>query len=102
MIYNIYRFILLLLPYWLVIQIHRANKAIPANIKTRTGKTLKAVMVTNNYGILYTSEEYIVNRVKLLREEQNRVNEINSSIAAEMNSLSAEARDLFFEEESDK
>lgn len=98
MIYKLIRFILLLLPYWLVIKIYKTDKALPANIKTRTGKVLKAIMVTDKYGILFTSEEYLKNRVKYLREQQDTINQANAAIAAEMNTLSAEARDLFFEE----
>lgn len=98
MIYKVIRFFLLLCPYWLLIQLYKRNKAIPANIRTRTGKILKAIMITECYGILFTEKDYIKNRVSYLRSQQYRINEENKNIAKEMNSLSMEARELFFEE----
>ena len=100
MIYAILRFIMLWLPFRLVIELHKINKAIPANIRTTKGQVLKAIMVTDKYGILFTEKDYLKNRVKYLREQQDRINEINAQIANEMNSLSMEAREMFFEEEN--
>ena len=98
MLYNIWRFIQLLLPYWLVIQIYKANKALPTNIKTRSGRNLKAIMITDKYGILFTSENYIVNRTKKLREQQLLLNNANEILSKEINNLSFEAREEVFNE----
>ena len=102
MLYKLWQLIQLFLPYGLIIQIYKHKKAIPANIRTRTGNQLKAIMITNNYGILFTSQQYIKNRVKLLREKQTVIDNMNKAIAAEMNSLSIEARELFFSEENNE
>ena len=99
MIYALWRLILMLLPYGVVISIHKYNKAIPANIKTVSGKVYKAVMVTEKYGLLFSSEEYVKNRVKLLRQKQEMINQLSDNIAQEMNELSFQSRDLFFEGE---
>ena len=69
MIYAILRFITMCLPYWVVMQIYKRKKSLPANIKTKTGKVLKATMITDKYGIIFTEKEYLTNRVKYLREQ---------------------------------
>lgn len=98
MLYNIWRFIQLLLPYWVVILLYKNNRALTANIKTRTGKALKAIMISDKYGILFAEKDYLTSRIKVLKEQQNKVNYINKQIADELNSLSLEARELFFNE----
>lgn len=99
MLFNLWKFIQLLLPYWLVIRIYRYNKAIPANIKTRSGRTLKAIMVTDKYGIIFTNEEYIENRTKKLREKQMIINAANEELSKEINSLSFQTREEMFAED---
>lgn len=99
MIRNIIQFIFLCLPYWVMLQLYRYDKSLPTNIVTRSGIKLKAIMVTDQYGILVTAKDYTENRVKYLRHQQDIINELNKSIAQEMNSLNKEARELFFSKE---
>lgn len=96
MLYKIWTFIQLLLPYWVVIQMYKHNKALPVNIKTRTGRTLKAIMVTTNYGILFDNGVYILNRGKHLQQQQKQLDEATQLIAKEINNLTFEAREELF------
>ena len=66
---------------------------------TKLGKVYKAIMVTEKYGLLFSSEEYVKNRVKLLRQKQEMINQLSDTIAQEMNELSFQSRELFFEGE---
>lgn len=99
MLYKLWRLIQLFLPYGLIIHMYKKNKALQANIKTRTGKNLKAIMVTEKYGLLFTEKDYVSSRIKKLKEQQELANKLNEMIAEEMNSLSTEARELFFNEQ---
>ena len=96
MIYAIWKFIQLILPYWVVILLYKHNRALPVNIKTRTGRTLKAIMVTANYGILFDNGTYIKNRGKRLKQQQQQLNEATENIAREINNLTFEAREELF------
>ena len=100
MLYKLWTFIQLLLPYFIVIRLYKFKKALPFNIRTRNGINLKAIMITQNYGILFTDKDYIANRVKYLKQRQDDVNRVNRQIASEMNELSTEARELFFNEQN--
>lgn len=99
MLFAIWRFIQMWLPYWVIIKIYKSKKALPANIKTRSGRKLRAIMVTDKYGLLFTSQTYIENRTKKLREQQIRINNANEALTKEMNSLSFEAREDIMNQE---
>ena len=98
MLFAIWRFIQLWLPYWLIIKIYSSNKALPANIKTKSGRTLKAIMINDKNGILFTNEEYINNRAKKLRQQQLIINNASAQLSQEINSLSFELREDIFNE----
>lgn len=99
MLFNLWRFIQLCLPYWVVIQLHKRDRSLPANIKTRTGKLLRATMITNKYGILFTQEDYAKNRMEVLRLRQQKINEANQALVNELNELSFSAREAMAEGE---
>lgn len=99
-LYHIWRFIQLLLPYWLVLNIYKTNKAIPTNIKTRSGRNLKAIMITDKYGVIFTEDIYIENRLHKLRQKQKQVDAINNELAKEINNLSFQSREIMFNDEN--
>lgn len=90
------RFLQLCLPFGLVLYMYKADKALPTNIRTRTGRNLKAIMLTTEYGLLFSEEEYIKNRNKKLKEKQAQVNKLNDELMAEINSLSFEERERLY------
>ena len=47
----------LLLPFILVLQLYKAKKSLPTNVRTKTRK-YKAVLITDNYGLLILAEEH--------------------------------------------
>lgn len=101
MLYNLWRFIQLWLPYWIILKIYQSHKALPTNIKTRQGNNLKAIMVTKNYGVIFTEDKYIQNRSKVLLQLQRQLDQQSNDITRELNSLSfMERESLFNEEES--
>lgn len=87
MIHALWRWIQLWLPYGLILFLYRNNKALPANIKMRTGRNLKAIMVTTDYGILFSEEKYIDNRLKRLVQKQKEVSQLNDILVKEINEL---------------
>lgn len=96
MLYWMLRLVILILPYGLVLSIYKNNNALPANIHTRSGRFLKAIMITENYGILVSKKVYIDNKAKLLMEKQKQLNEANEKLAKEFNSLSFDLREEIF------
>lgn len=96
MLYNLWRFIQLLLPYGLILHIYRCNKAMPANIKTRTGRNFRAILITTEYGIIFSDEKYIQNRTKRLKEKQKQVEAMNNALIDEINSLSFAERERLY------
>ena len=96
MLHSIWRFIQLILPYGIILHIYKRNKAIPTNIKTKSGRNLKAIMITDRYGVLFTEDVYIENRLHKLRQKQKQVDALNSQLANEINSLSFKAREIMF------
>lgn len=97
MIMKILELIKLWLPYFLVIQLYKSNKSIPANIRTKSGRTLTAIMVTGKYGVIYSSEEYNENRLKLLRDRQLEMERAYNALMHEVNTLSTVAREEFYD-----
>ena len=66
MIHAIWKWLQLLLPYGLILHIYRHDKGLPANIKMQNGRCLKAIMITTDYGLLFSQEKYVDNRLKRL------------------------------------
>ena len=96
MLHNLWKFIQLFLPYILLIKIYEHNKALPANIKTRTGRRLKAIMINTDCGILFSEEKYIANRSKILKEKQEEIDKISNSIIREINELGFDERESLY------
>ena len=96
MLFNLWRFIQLLLPYWVVIHIYKSNRCIPANIRTRSGRNLSAIMVTDNYGVLFSDEKYVKDRVEKLKQQQLMLNTAMENVLSEINNLSFEVREQVF------
>ena len=101
MLYKIWQFIQLWLPYWLILKIYRSNKALPANIYTKYGRKLQAIMITKDYGVLFSEEKYKENRLKLLREKQKQAFELNNDLTREINELTMEQRELMYNREEE-
>lgn len=87
MIYAIWRWIQLWLPYGLILHIYKNDKALPANIKMQNGRLLKAIMVTTDYGVLFSEEKYIDNRLKRLVAKQKEISNTNDLLIKEINEL---------------
>lgn len=101
MLFKIWRFIQMWLPFWLILRIYRSNKALPANIHTKFGRKLKAIMITTDYGLLFSDEKYNENRLKLLREKQKEAFNLNNELIKEINELTMEQRELMYNREEE-
>ena len=95
MLFKLLDFLKMLLPFRILVWIYRNKKALPAVIKTKSGKLLKVVMINTRYGLLYTDTDYTKNRLKVLRQYQDELNAKSKQITEELNSMSIEARELF-------
>ena len=93
MLFNLWRWIQLWLPYGLILWIYRRNQAIPTNIKTYEGNNYKAMLITEDYGILYSEDKYIRNRGQYLMEQKRQIEEQNKAVLDELNSLNMLARE---------
>ena len=93
MLFNLWRWIQLWLPYGLILWIYRRNQAIPTNIKTYEGNNYKAMLITEDYGILYSEDKYIRNRGQYLMEQKRQIEEQNKAVLNELNSLNMLARE---------
>ena len=98
MIFKLWRWIQLWLPYGLILWMYRKNQAIPTNIKTYEGNNYKAMLITEDYGILFSENKYIQNRGKYLMEQKRLTEERNANIIRELNSLNVLARDDIYRE----
>ena len=96
MLFALLRFLSLFVPYGLLLLFVRGKKTVQTNLKTLSGRSLNAFMITENYGILVMKEKYINDRLKKLKEKQDKINEQNEALAKEFNSLSFEAREVIF------
>lgn len=99
MYYKFLRWLQLWLPFGLVLYMYKADKALPTNIRTVSNRNLKAIMLTPEYGLLFSEEEYVKNRTKKLKEKQEAVNKLNNELMAEINSLSFEERERLYNRE---
>lgn len=95
--YKFLRFLQKLLPFGLVLAMYKSDPAIPAIIK-KGGVNLKAIMLTNEYGLLFTEQAYMKNRTKKLREKQKEVDKMNKEFMDELNSLTFEEKEAYYYE----
>ena len=98
MLFKLWRWIQLWFPYGLILWMYRRNKAIPTNIKTYEGNNYKALLITEDYGILYSEDKYIYNRGKYLMEQKHLIEEKNNEVIQELNSLNVLAREDIYRE----
>lgn len=96
MLHDLWRFIQLFLPYGIIIWIHSKNKALPTNLRTREGNNYKAIMISNDYGIIFSDDKYIKNRAKFLKKQKALLDSYNEQIINEINSLPFEEREKLF------
>ena len=97
MLFKLWELIQLLLPLKLLIKIYKNKKAIPTNIKTRSGRGFKAIMITNDIGILFSNEVYIGDRVKKLVQQKKFLDKASDEILDEINSLSFNSKQELYE-----
>jgi len=98
MLYNIWRWLQLWLPYGLILWMYRKNQALPANIRTREGNNYKALMITNDYGILFSEDKYIKNRGAYLMQKKRDLEQLNNAVLSELNSLNMLERQRLYED----
>ena len=98
MLYRLWKIIQFLLPYGLVLWIYRQNKALPTNIRTREGNNYKAIMLTEDYGLLFSEDKYVRNRGRLLLKQKRLIEEENNRVIEELNSLNWQERDRIYYE----
>ena len=96
MLFALLRFLTLFIPYGLLLLFVRGKKTIQTNLRTLSGRRLNAFMLSENYGILIMKEKYIDDRLKKLKQKQDKINKQNEALAKEFNSLSFEAREIIF------
>jgi len=96
LIYAIWRWIQLWLPYGFILWLYRRNKAIPANIKTREGNNFKAILITEDYGIMFSEDKYVENRGKFLLSQKRVLEEQNNEVIKELNSLNFKERERIY------
>lgn len=95
MIYKILRFLQLLLPFGLVLHMYKSDRALPTNIRTQSGRNLKAIMLTTDYGLIFSQEVYIQNRIKKLREQKAELDALEQDFMNQLNNLSFEEKEAY-------
>ena len=95
--YKFLRFLQKLLPFGLVLAMYKSDPAIPAIIK-KGGTNLKAIMLTNEYGLLFTEQVYMKNRTKKLRERQKELDQLNKDFLDDLNNLTYEEKEQYYYE----
>lgn len=95
MLYSIWRWIQMwIIPFGLLIQMNKGKDVLPSNIKLRNGRKLKALMITNDYGILFSEEKYTEHRLKKLLAQQRYISDLNVKLTAEINDLSIQQKEF--------
>ena len=87
------------LPYGLILWLYAGQKGLPANIKLKSGRNLRATMITTEYGIIYTKERYEAERLAKLKREAELTAKKYDAISREINSLGFEAREEMYNSE---
>lgn len=102
MLYSIWRWIQIwIIPYGWLLKFYSGRKSLPANINLANGRKLKALMITNDYGILFSEERYVANRLKVLKQRQQEVFTENNLLTKEINELSFKQRELMYNREEE-
>jgi hypothetical protein len=76
-----------------VLNHYKRKKALPTNIKTLSGRNFKAIPITTDYGIIFSEEVYVQDRVNKLLKAKAILDNQSEEIVKEINSLSFEARE---------
>ena len=98
MLYNLWRWVQLwILPLGWLLKIYEADKSLPAAIRTQSGRNYKAVLITTEYGLLFSEKEYIANRTKKLREMEYAIAQANDKFMNELNSLSPQEKQDYYD-----
>lgn len=97
MLFNLWRFIQLWLPYGIILWLYRQNRALPANIKTRDGNNYRAILITEDYGVLFSDDVYIQNRGKYLLKQKAEIEAENDAVIRELQDLNVYERMRIYE-----
>ena len=97
MLFKFWQWVQFWLPFGLLIKLYKSKKAIPSNIKTRSGRSFKAVLINNDFGILFSDDKYIEDRIKHLVKKKKLLDLAHDSILNEMNSLSFNSKQELYE-----
>ena len=69
----------------------------PTTIRTKYGKGFKAVLITTEYGLLFSTDKYIANRALELKKRKNQIEDMNDKLLEELNSMTVEEREQLSE-----
>ena len=86
-----------ILPLGWVLKIYKNQKALPANIRTQGGRNYKAILITTEYGLLFSEKEYVANRTKRLREMEYAIAKANDKFMEELNALSPQEKQDYYD-----
>ena len=86
-----------ILPLGWLLKIYSKNKALPANIRTHSGRNYKAVLITTEYGLLFSEKTYMANRTQKLREMQYALQVASEAFDKELNSLSFQEKQEYYD-----
>ena len=101
MLYWIWNKIQMWLPFWLLVKIYSGKKGLPANIKLRSGRNLRAIMINTEYGVLFTSEKYDVARLSKLKKTSEELMQAKNLVDREINGLGFEVKEQLFNGDED-
>ena len=97
MLFKLWRFIQLWLPYGIILWMYKQNRALPANIRTRDGNNYRAILITEDYGILFSDDVYIKNRGKFLLKQKAYIEAENDAVIRELQDLNVYERMRIYE-----
>ena len=97
MLFKLWSFILLWLPYGVVLWMYKQNRALPANIRTRDGNNYRAILITEDYGVLFSDDVYINNRGKFLLKQKAHIEAENDAVIRELQDLNVYERMRIYE-----
>ena len=105
MLYKLWVWIQLwIIPFGWLVKIHNGNNVLPeyvTAIKLANGRKIKTVMITTDYGILFSEEKYVDKRLQKLLAKQKEVSDLNVKLTAEINDLSLIQREYLINREND-
>lgn len=86
----------LFLPYIVLVGLAKGKKGLPANIRLKSGRNLRAIMLTTEYGLLFAEEIYTDSRLKELKAASETLARAKAEIDKELNGLSFEVKEELF------